>query len=485
MENANFESVLSGREFFNGLQEGIWVADGRGRIVFANNALASLLGYRSPGALVGRDWRDLFPAQEATCIVKTQPRNDVRQVEDSTIISRDSQPLAVSVALTRRIANGATWYLGSVVATRRAAAGSTSVDSTSRQVMDNSTDGICIIRDGKVGYVNPRFEALTGYNSQQMAGIGLERLFVPADRERVARAVADPSRMLAPVDQAVRLITRSAHEVDCQLRIATAESNGGTLLVAFLRDISELRRAEQARTDFIAVISHELRTPLAAIKEAVSLVADNTGPTMEDRPRRYLAIAQEEIARLNRMISNLLETARVESGKLQLDLHAIGLRDVINKTVESFSMFVSKKRIAVEMLLPDDLPPVLGDADRLRLVFNNLFDNAIKYTPAGSTIRVSAQPLEPDAPVMSEDSLLPDTPYVQVTVADSGPGIPAEFLDRVFGKYERVDPHGPGIGLGLAIVRSIIEMHHGKVWVRSNLGEGTSFNLILPVKETR
>ncbi|HDQ98680.1 MAG TPA: PAS domain-containing sensor histidine kinase [candidate division WOR-3 bacterium] len=506
MDHSNVETILSSREFLDVLQEGVWVSDGDARIVLANTTLATLLGYRSPDALVGRDWHDLFPAGEGARLSRHRrgadasagrdsesregaPAGSVGVMDQTSVVTRDGEQLPVKARLVRRTTGGTDGYIGTVLPSDRGVPGSALADATSRQVMENSIDGICIIRDGKISYVNRRFEKLTGYSLQQMAQIGLERLVVPSDRERIARSVADPSRMLAPVHHTVRLITRSAHEIDCELRIVTAETNSHAVLVCFLRDVSELTRARQARTDFVAVVSHELRTPLAAIKEAVSLVADSPELRTQgdlhagERPRRYLDIAQEEIARLNRMISNLLEVARVESGKSQLVLGPVDLRSCIIRTVESMTTLLNKKRLKAELLIPEDLPPVLGDEDRLRLVFNNLLDNAVKYTPTGSAVRISARLLDPGAPVMSEENLLPDTSYVQVSVADSGPGIPAEFLERVFGRYERVDPHGPGIGLGLAIARSIIETHHGKIWVRSELGEGTCFNLILPVRE--
>lgn len=494
ISSSETDFLPNSRELLAAIQEGVWLTDKDDRVVLVNPALATLLGYRNPEALIGRDWHDFFPPGEAARFVKAQARVHDEDTGGralgfspvlSNLLTRDGQQVAVKVALARLAANGATRYLGSVVEVCREQSGGILADPASRQVIEHSLDGICIIRDGKVSYANRRFEKLTGYSQQQMAQIGLERLVVPADRERITRAVADPSRMLAPVRHTVRLVTRTAHEIDCELDIVTAESDGSNILVCFLRDVTELRHTIQARTDFVAMVSHELRNPLAAIKEAVSLVSDTLGTDIGEKPCRYLAIAQEEISRLNRMISNLLEVARVESGKLQLALGAVDLRDCIGKTVDSMALLLNKKRLRVDLLLPDDLPPVTGDADRLRLVFNNLLDNAIKYTPTGSSIRISAQRLQPDSPLMAEDSLLPDIPYVQVVVSDSGPGIPAEFLERVFGKYERVDPHGPGIGLGLAIVRSVIEMHHGKVWVRSNLGEGTSFNVILPAGTTQ
>jgi len=173
----------------------------------------------------------------------------------------------------------------------------------------------------------------------------------------------------------------------------------------------------------------------------------------------------------------------MEAGKVSLRLEPQSLDRLLSKSLDSLSLLVAKRSLRVEKQLPTGLPRVMADHDRVLQVFNNLLDNAIKYSPTGSRIEITAHPVDADAPVLSETGVLPGASYVQVNITDSGPGIPAEFLERVFGKFERVDPHGPGIGLGLAIVRWIVEMHHGKVWARSVLGEGTTFSFILPTKE--
>ncbi len=233
----------------------------------------------------------------------------------------------------------------------------------------------------------------------------------------------------------------------------------------------------------MAMVSHDLRTPLASIKEALSLLSETAGGRLDDHQRRYLTIAREEIDRLNRMIDNLVEVSRLDCGKVILRVDAVDLPELLSAAIGSLSLLVGKKNLVVERSIPADLPPVPGDRDRLLRVFNNLLDNAIKYSTPGGSIRVDIDFVDPNDPVLTSSGILTNTGYVIVTITDSGAGIPAEFLDRIFGKFERVDPHGPGIGLGLAIVRSIIEMHHGKVWAHSKLGEGASFSFILPIKE--
>ncbi len=242
------------------------------------------------------------------------------------------------------------------------------------------------------------------------------------------------------------------------------------------------RQPEPARTDFMAMVSHDMRTPLAAIKEALALLTETAAGQLDERQRRYLTVAREEIDRLNRMIDNLVEVSRMDAGKVVLNTDTVDLPELLSTAIESLSLLVSKRNLVVERNIPTALPPVRGDRDRLLRVFNNILDNSIKHSPPGGTIRVDVGLVAPGSSVLAQREILARTGYVGVTVSDDGPGIPAEALDRIFGKFERVDPQGPGIGLGLAIVRSIVEMHHGKVWAESTVGQGARFHFILPIK---
>ena len=243
------------------------------------------------------------------------------------------------------------------------------------------------------------------------------------------------------------------------------------------------RQPEHPHADLMAMVSHDLRTPLAAIKEALSLLSETAAGQLDERQRRYLAVAREEIDRLNRMIDSLVEVSRMDSGKVVLHSDAVDLPELLSTAIESLSLLVSRRNLVVERNIQSALPPVMGDRDRLLRVFNNILDNAIKNSPPGGTIRVDIGLVDPGSSVLAQRGILAGTGYVEVTVSDDGPGIPAEALDRIFDKYECVDPHGPGTGLGLAIVRSIVEMHRGKVWAESALGQGARFHFILPTKE--
>jgi PAS domain S-box-containing protein len=376
------ESLTGGREFLDSLQEGVWVADGSGRIVFANRALVRALGFESAESLAGRQWRELLPAAELPQLSRGRPDAPTQMLADAHLVSRDGRPVAASVVVSRRTVGEQQWHVGTAVEAPAARQAQGFGDWPSRQVMENSVDGICIIENRQIVYVNRRLEELTGYSSPQLGRLTLDRLVRPRDRKVVGPVLSEPQRLLVPVHHEVAIVNRSGQEVNCELRIVPAETEGRTVLICYLRDISQLRRAERVRGDFIAMVSHDLRTPLAAIKESISLLADTAADRLESRQRRYLSIAREEMDRLNRMIDNLIEVSRMETGKVTLHLEAVDLRRLLSVALDSLSLFVSKKNLTVEQDLPPRLPPLLGDADRLLRVINNLLDNAIKYSPA-------------------------------------------------------------------------------------------------------
>ena len=483
IERTQLAQLLNSPEFLAELQEGLFVADRDGNVVFVNRALTAMLGFPGELSLAGREWTSLFPASEVARLTNVGGVGQTLTVIDSGILDAEGHSVPVSVTINRKAMRNVGWLCGTVLPTANLHQPAGLGESTSRRIVENSIDGICIIEEGRIVYVNRRLEVLTGYTSNQLLRLSLDRLVAARDRETVARVNSDPGKILTPVHHEVRIYTRSGREVACELRIVPTDVDSRPVLLCFLRDISDLRRAETARTDFMAMVSHELRTPLASIKEAMSLLSETAGERLEPRELRYMAIAREEMDRLNRMISNLIEVSRMESGKKQVRLEPTRIEEVIARSIESLSLMVTKKHLKVNTRVPDNLRPVIGDQDSLLQVFNNLLDNAIKYSPDGGTIVIDVRQLDPEAPVLSENGILSDTRYVEVKISDSGPGIPAEFLDRIFGKYERVDPHGPGTGLGLAIVQSIIEMHHGRVWAKSEFGEGTSFSFILPTKD--
>lgn len=235
-------------------------------------------------------------------------------------------------------------------------------------------------------------------------------------------------------------------------------------LILFLQDITEEKRVETIKRDFVANVSHELRTPLASIKGYSETLLDG-GMDDKETLAEFLRVIDRHATRMSRLIDDLLILSRLESHQMTIVASPIDLGELVASTAKGFEKQARDKGITLSALVPDDLPNALGDRDRLEQVMVNLLDNAIKYTPSGGRVEVRA---------FKEDST------VRVDVGDTGIGIPAADISRIFERFYRVDKARSrelgGTGLGLAIVKHIIQGHNGKLSVDSTPGKGSVFS---------
>ncbi len=238
--------------------------------------------------------------------------------------------------------------------------------------------------------------------------------------------------------------------------------------LAVLHDITALQRAEAVRRDFVANVSHELRTPLGAITGSVETLLD--GALQDEKAaKEFLEIIHNNAQQLSELIDQLLDLAKIESQGLDWKWEQVNLCKIVQESRMVFQLRLAAKRIEFESNVPEDMN-VRADKNRLRQVLNNLLDNAIKFNREAGRIVVSAAANER---------------AVEVSVEDTGKGIPAESLSRVFERFYRVEKDRnrqaeSGAGLGLSIVRHIVEKHGGRVWVESQLERGSTFKFTLP-----
>ena len=227
------------------------------------------------------------------------------------------------------------------------------------------------------------------------------------------------------------------------------------------------RQIETIRRDFISNVSHELRTPLAALKALAETL--HTG-ALEDPPaaRRFLEQMETEVDALNLMVSELLELSRIESGRVPIERKPTRPADIINPAFERLHLQAERAGLSVTVDCPPELPPVLADAARMQQVVVNLLHNAIKFTPPAGQIHLQAQ--------LQEGSVL-------FSVRDSGIGISADDLPRIFERFFKADRARAtsGTGLGLAIARHLVEAHGGKIWAESEPDKGSTFYVTLPL----
>ena len=249
------------------------------------------------------------------------------------------------------------------------------------------------------------------------------------------------------------------------------DSNGdyaGT--VTWLSDVTAEREVAEMKTEFVSTVSHELRTPLTSIKGYVDLVLDGEAGELGETQLEYLGIVKENSDRLVKLINDLLDISRIESGRVHLKIEPVDLSDVVADVVGTLRAVLDQGHVDLKIDLPDDLPPVAADEHRVGQVITNLVSNAIKYSPGGGTVRVTGK-------VGAGEVIL--------SVSDTGIGISEEDQKRLFAKFFRVDSSHAreigGTGLGLSICRSIIELLGGSIDVESEIGVGSTFSFALPV----
>lgn len=245
--------------------------------------------------------------------------------------------------------------------------------------------------------------------------------------------------------------------------------------VLVFHDVTELKRLEQIRADFVANVSHELRTPVTAIRGYAETLLDHP-PQDTEEARRFVGIIHRHSERLGRLIDDLLILSDLETGRVQLAVESVPVADLIGRVLELFQDQALKKCVRLSHEVASELSPIYGDADRLQQLLINLVDNAIKYTPPGGRVRVTA--------ARTADSTEAHRGMIQLSVMDTGCGIPESELPRLTERFYRVDKARSrelgGTGLGLAIVKHVTQLHRGFLKVESQIGKGTTVSVFLP-----
>jgi two-component system phosphate regulon sensor histidine kinase PhoR len=349
-------------------------------------------------------------------------------------------------------------------------------------VMDHMADGVISTDErGRVRLINPAAARLLGTDvasarQRSFAQVARDHRIIDVWR----RCFEDQEAQVEPVEierwnSFLRVLVTPLREPEPQA------------CLVILQDLTRVRRLETVRRDFISNISHELRTPLASLKALVDTLRDGA---LEDPPaaRRFLTRMDTEVDALTQMVRELLELSRIESGQAPLRLSPVTVHDVVYSPVERLRPQAVRAELTLTVALAPDLPRVLADAERAQQVITNLVHNAIKFTPAGGQIRVSASACRisaqgdvepPDLPVDTE--ALGPGEWVVIAVRDTGVGIPAEDLPRIFERFYKADRarSGGGTGLGLAISKHIVQAHGGHIWVESVEGRGATFSVAL------
>ena len=343
------------------------------------------------------------------------------------------------------------------------------LESQGRQaqaILESMVEGVLALdRDGRILWLNGSAQQLLGTTASQAVGVRLTELFRHPELEEVV------GEALTQGHPSIREVQAFApQERIVQLRAAPCgDGPGGTALVLVAQDVTEIRRLELVRREFVANVSHELKTPLTAMKGLLETLLNGA---LEDpaNNRRFVTLIDEDATRLGRLIDDLLELSQIESKAAAIQAQPAPLRPLIEALVQGLGPQLEARQVTVRIEVPADLPPVQADPERLRQIFSNLLSNAIKFNRSGGTVTVQA---------------VVDGATLRTSVTDTGVGIPDADLPRIFERFYRVDKARSremgGTGLGLAIVKHLVELHRGRVTVDSKLGAGSTFTVVLPL----
>jgi two-component system, OmpR family, phosphate regulon sensor histidine kinase PhoR len=335
-------------------------------------------------------------------------------------------------------------------------------------VLGHMADGLVIIeRHGRVRLINPTAARLLEVSPEQAEG----RSMVLALRNHELVTVADEALVGGPSTGEPRLIELGSpgqrQVVQVRASRIPSEAGKGQQVVLLLQDVSELRRAEAVRREFVANVSHELRTPVACLKALVETLEDGALEASE-AVREFLDRMQVEVDDLAQLVEELLELSRIESGRVSLHLQPVDLSPIVAAAAERLRPHAERQGLTFAVELPAGLAAARVDPTRIQQVVTNLVHNAVKFTPPGGHVTVTAEQRDGE---------------LAFHVVDDGVGIPPEALARLFERFYKVDKArgGGGTGLGLAIAKHLMQAHGGRIWAESEgEGQGSTFTFALP-----
>ncbi len=335
----------------------------------------------------------------------------------------------------------------------------------SAAILGSMVEGVAVVNSAeRLLFANQGFAEILGLDAPPQSGSALVEV---VRQTELIEAVREVLKGVPRVEAEIVTGTLRQHFFAVTVASVRAAEASGAVIV--LHDITDLRKLERVRRDFVANVTHEFKTPLTAIQGFAETLLAGAIDDPQNR-MRFLEIILEHSRRLARLTDDLLELSKMDADQLQLEIHRLSVAQFVESCIETTQRPAAEKDLRISVNLQERLPDIAADRRRLAEVLQNLLDNAIQYTPAGGQIMVSAAA---------------DGHEVTFTVSDTGIGIPQADQSRIFERFYRVDVARSrevgGTGLGLSIAKHLVEAHGGRIWVDSEIGQGSQFHFTVPV----
>lgn len=379
------------------------------------------------------------------------------------------------ITLLARLARNAAAVIGSAEAFRKVVKERDEVIET---IQSLSMGLVMINRNQRIAQMNQSAMRIFGLTKDDLAG---GRTFDAVIKDETVRDILTKALDQESIQQEVTLSSPDNAEQfhTFQVQSALVRGEGGDLIgtATIFNDITEIKNVDKMKTAFVSTVSHELRTPLTSIKGFIStLVQDTEGFYDTETRHEFYTIIDKECDRLRRLIDDLLNVSRIESGNaLQMNIGQVNLPEVVAKavTIQNGSTYKKPSHSIAFDLSPDIPVPIQADEDKVEQILANLVSNALKYSPKGGEIKITGRMMSPE--------------LIQMAVSDQGMGIPKEHLAKMGERFHRIDNRDTreigGTGIGLFLVKALVEQHGGKMWVESEVGKGSTFFFSLPTTQ--
>lgn len=338
-----------------------------------------------------------------------------------------------------------------------------------RAVIENSVDVICSLdADEKFSKVSPASLTVWGFEPWELVGKRFSEVVYPDERDATRKAIKELIKDGEDRQVECRVVKKDGSLIDVLWSMHWSEQEHSLFCVA--HDVTEQRRVDRLKQEFVAMVSHDLRTPLASIKGTLSMLSEGVYDASSEMGKKRIVDAEVSIDRLVNLIGDVLDIEKLEAGQMSVEEDIVSLSQVVEQSVEAVRGVAEQSKITIQTTVAQDLDDdVLGDNDRLVQVMVNLLSNAIKFSPEESLVKIEIKA---------------DGALNEVRVIDKGRGIPPNNIDIIFERFKQSQSsdgkRGKGTGLGLAICKAIVEAHKGIIGVDSKEGEGSSFWIKIP-----